>query len=259
MSTSPKPSLSSSQPPSSFSGSSDSPFSIGGHKWLRLLLFATLIYIAIVPVWLYALDTISWVAANCANWIYHLFDSQVSINSDGKVVRVFVAAPAESVLAGKVDESALRMDAATYGLPMLAALIAVTRADSMLAKTRAMLVGLSAMTALTVPIVLLWAKLAALNMANDLSEATYAHSGDRSSFFFYVFHGLAFSQPVVAVAFWMCLLMLGAFRDKPAPEQKVFTAARNALCPCGSGQKFKRCCGLAKNRSKSVSRKGENV
>ena len=232
------------------------PFSIGTHKWLRLLFFASVIYIALVPVWLYALDAVSWLAANCANWIYHLVDSQVAINSDGKVVRVFVTAPAESVLAGKVNESALRMDAATYGLPMLAALIAVTRADSLVAKARAMTIGLSAMTALTVPIVLLWAKLAALEMAKDLADATYTHSGDRSSFFFYVFHGLAFSQPVVAVAFWMGLLMLGAFRNKPAPEPKVFTAARNALCPCGSGQKFKRCCGLAKNRSKSVSRKG---
>jgi len=75
------------------------PFSIGAHKWLRLLLFASLIYVVLVPVWLYALDAMSWLSANCANSIYQLFDPQVSINSDGKVVRVFVAAPAESVLA----------------------------------------------------------------------------------------------------------------------------------------------------------------
>jgi hypothetical protein len=37
----------------------------------------------------------------------------------------------------------------------------------------------------------------------------------------------------------------GEFRGAPAPQQKVsaYTPARNSPCPCGSGKRYKRCCG----------------
>src|SRR5215208_7168633 len=169
MSTSPKPSLSYSQQPSSSIGSNDLPLSIGGHRWLRLLLLGMILYLALLPLWWVALDSISFVTATLGHWIYHFFDPQVTINPDGKVARVFVSA-AEQTGFGKLApyQLSLRMDTVTYGMPMLAALVIVTRADAAsakaraIAKARAMAVGLLVMTLFTVFAVMMWAKLASL-------------------------------------------------------------------------------------------------
>jgi hypothetical protein len=113
----------------------------------------------------------------------------------------------------------------------------------MRAKARALAVGLFAMMLLTVPIVMLWAKLAGLELEDQLAQAT--QTAARSSFFYYTFHGYAFSQPVLAIAVWLALLMLGLFKSKTKHEAPSVSVARNAPCPCGSGRKYKRCCGRA--------------
>lgn len=137
----------------------------------------------------------------------------------------------------------LRMDTVTYGLPMLAALVIATRADSIRAKAQALAVGLLVMTLLTVPVVMMWAQLASLQLEERIAQA--GDAGNRSSFFYYAFHGYAFSQPVVAIAIWLAMLMLGLFKSKPKREAMPVTVARNAACSCGSGRKYKRCCGRA--------------
>ena len=44
----------------------------------------------------------------------------------------------------------------------------------------------------------------------------------------------------------VALMMLGVFKQKREKEKPVAVAVgRNALCPCGSGRKYKRCCGKA--------------
>jgi len=124
---------------------------------------------------------------------------------------------------------------------MLAALVIVTRADSILAKIRALLTGLGVMVMLTLPAVLAWAKLTSL----EVDEKVAFGSGSRSSLLYYAFHGYAFSQPVVAVAIWLALMMLGLFKARSRREAPIGEVARNAPCPCGSGRKYKRCCGKA--------------
>lgn len=197
-----------------------------------------ILYLALLPLWWYSLPALATVAGVTGDWIYGLFDPRVSINPDRRIVRVFVTAPA--INDPQTTSSGLRLDTVTYGLPMLAALVLVTRADSILAKMRALVVGLGVMVVLTVPAVLAWAKLTSLEVDEKLAFG----SGDRSSLLFYAFHGYAFSQPVVAVAIWLALMMLGLFKAKSRQKAPIVAVARNAPCPCGSGRKYKRCCGL---------------
>src|SRR2546425_4686160 len=237
MSTSLKPSSSSFQQPYSSSGSNDSLFNIGSRRWIRLLFLTLVLYLVFLPLWWYSLQMLATVSGVVANWIYGLFDPRVAINPDGRVVRVFVTTSA--IGEAQSASSGLRLDTVTYGLPMLAALVIVTRADSILAKVRALLIGLAVMLVLTVPAVLAWAKLTSL----EIDQKTAFGGGDRSSLLFYAFHGYAFSQPVVAVAIWLALMMLGLFKARPKRETPVIAIHRNAPCPCGSGRKYKRCCG----------------
>jgi hypothetical protein len=195
------------------------------------------LYLALLPLWWYSLPMLTALSGTIANWLYRLFDPRISIVPDGRLVRILVAAPA--LTEAQTNSPALRLDTMTYGLPMLAALVIVTHADSVLAKLRALLLGLGVMAALTVPVMMAWAKLISIEIDEKMTVA----SGDRSSLMFDVMHGYAFCQPVVAVIVWMALMMLGLFEQSPTQNTQVSAPPRNAPCPCGSGRKFKRCCG----------------
>ncbi|HKA19940.1 MAG TPA: SEC-C domain-containing protein [Blastocatellia bacterium] len=236
MSTLLKQSSSSSRQHYSSSGSIDSLFSIGSRRWIRLLLLAIVLYLAFLPLWWYSLDILAHVTGLLANWIYSLLDPRVSIVPDGKVVRISVAA---SQLRGpQPNSSALRLDTVTYGFPMLAALVVVTHADSMRAKIRSLLVGLGVMVVLTVPVVMATAKLTSMEVDELITRGE-----DRSGMLFDIMHGYAFSQPVVAVVVWWLLITLGLFKEGQSQKTPSVAVTRNAPCPCGSGRKYKRCCG----------------
>ncbi|HXF40170.1 MAG TPA: SEC-C domain-containing protein [Blastocatellia bacterium] len=211
------------------------PFNIGSRRWVRLLLFGVGVYLALLPLWWLALPILASASGFVADWIFGLLDARVSIVPEGRVVRVLVAA-----LDGQPTSSGLRLDTVTYGLPMFAALVMVTRADSLRAKLRTLLLGLALMSALTIPVVMAWAKLTTLQVDERL-----AASGNSSGFLYYAFHGYAFSQPVVAIVLWLGMMMLGMFKDTKKPDSSTRIIRRNAPCPCGSGRKYKRCCGLA--------------
>src|ERR1051325_191173 len=170
MSTLPKPSLSYSQQPSSSSGSNDLPLSIGGHRWLRLLVLGAVVYLVLLPLWWSALDAIAFFAATFADSVYHFFDPLVTINPDGKVVRVFASASEQSGFGNlNPHQLSLRMDTVTYGMPMLAALALVTRADLVFAKARALIIGLLVMSFSTVLAVMMWAKLTSLQLDEQIA------------------------------------------------------------------------------------------
>jgi len=194
------------------------------------------LYLAFLPLWWYSLQPLAAVSGAAANIIYRLFDSRISIVADGRVVRVLVAASHNP--GAQPQSSALRLDTVTYGLPMLAALVIVTRADSKRRKLLALSAGLGVMVALTVPVVMAFAKLTSLE-ADELGSGP----GTNSSVMFDAMHGYAFSQPDVAVVIWLPLMMLGGFRDRASQNAPAAAIARNAACPCGSGRKYKRCCG----------------
>lgn len=206
---------------------------------------AAALYVVFLPLWWLSLDAITWFAAGAADSLYHFVNPAVTIHAEAKVARVTVALPEPVVAGEKPYQLPLRMDSVTYGMPMLAALIVVTRARGWAAKLRALSVGLAAMLLVTVPVVMLWAKLATLQLEEQLAPEMRTLGGNRASVVYYLFHGYAFSQPVVAVALWLALVMLGIFK---APDAKAAPAAhpqaaRNAPCPCGSRRKYKRCCG----------------
>jgi SEC-C motif len=210
---------------------------LGNHKW-RLLL-AVALYLAFLPLWWYSLGLIAIASGPLANLIYGFFDPRVSIYSDGRVLGFLV-----TVEGAQPHASGLRLDLVTYGMPMLAALIIATRADTLLLKVRALVVGLALMAALVVPAAMAWAKLTSLEIDDQISPGS-----GRAGFLFLAFHGFAFSQPVVATGVWLGMLMLGTFKQKQKPESLTTSVGRNAPCPCGSGRKYKRCCGRAKNRN----------
>jgi hypothetical protein len=174
----------------------------------------------LLPLWWVSLGWLASVASAVAGLIYHTLNPLVSISSDQTIINVTVRASEASGFAGQSHTSPLRVDTITYGLPMLAALVIVTRADTLKAKCRAFALGMGVMLALTVPAVIIWTKLASLQLDDMIARANYLFTGDRASFFYYTFHGYAFSQPILAVALWIGLVMLGVFREASAPEPK---------------------------------------
>ena len=205
-------------------------FGISGHKWLRLFALALALYIVLLPLWWYSLGAISALAGTCASWIYTFFDAQVGITPRAKVVQLTIN--------GRLQSIGLRIDMVTYGLPMLIALVMVTRSTSLVAKLRALTIGCAVMFVLTVCALLAWAK-----MTTSQLEQQPVPGNEQSGFFFLAFHGYTFSQPAIAVLVWLTLIMLGLFKGRSTDDRGSATVARNASCPCGSGRKYKRCCG----------------
>lgn len=200
-------------------------------------MLAVVLYLAFLPAWWFLLPPLATVAGFVAGSIYQLLDSRVSVIPDGRLVRVLVALSG----GGNVQDTSsnLRLDTVTYGLPMIAALVIATHSESILSKMQALLAGLAVMFVLTVLAIMAWAKLATLGIDQQLTQ-----SGDRSSFLFYIFHGYAFSQPVVAILLWLAMVMLGMFKRTKMRQPESVAVLRNAPCPCGSGRKYKRCCGV---------------
>jgi hypothetical protein len=222
------------------------PFAnLGRHKWLRLLLVTALLYLVFLPLWWQSLGALSILFATFADVIYHLFDSRVSIVPDGSNINVFVTAGQESGFGGQVQSSALRISTITYGFPMLAALVISTKAETVFAKLKALGAGIGALLVITLPPVMLWAALTSAQLDDRIAIATQRNDRSQATFLYYLFHGYAFSQPVIAVGVWLSLVMLGLFKRRTRTEQPLPAAGRNDPCPCGSGRKYKRCCGRA--------------
>src|SRR5215471_7129101 len=214
-----KQSSSSSQQPFSSSGSSDLLLNIGQHKWLRLLGLVLLLYVAILPIWWVALDPLTAIAAACADLIYHFFDASVSITADARVARVTLSAG--DAVVNNPQASGLSMETVTYGLPMLAALIAATRPATVWGKLEALAAGLSVMIVLTILAVVAWARLVNLQQYDQAMLVTASTRGHTSAFMYYSFHGYAFSQPVLAVIIWMATSMSEVFEARPARVAKA--------------------------------------
>lgn len=200
----------------------------------------------LLPVWWFSLGAITAVTGICADLIYHnLLNSSVTIQPGDSNMNFYVS---NRNFGNQQQAAAFKMDTITYGLPMLIALVLVTGADSWRSRFRALAVSLLAMFLLTLAVVMLKAKVTSLELDGRIAAATMQSGSSSAGFLSLVVHGYAFSQPVVAVLIWFAVLLLGIFKDKPksstpqVPAQSA-SIARNAPCPCGSGRKYKRCCG----------------
>lgn len=182
-------------------------FSVGPHKWLRLLLLGAGCYLVLLPLWWYSLDVLTWAAGGVAGAVYHFFDPNVSVVTEGRLAKFYVSPPPGSGFNAPLA-SALQIDRVTYGLPMLIALVLITSAP-WIARLRALALGLLIMFCATVAAIMLFGKMQSLHVEDQIAAAV-----DRTSFFFYLFHGYAFLQPVVAVVIWLVMLLTGFLRDK---------------------------------------------
>jgi len=207
---------------------------IGGHEWLRVLLAGIAVYLLLLPLWWQAINPVAALVTTIANWIYGIFDQQVMITAKNGIGEIRVYTNGRS----KVYSSELQIDAVTSGLPLLLALLFVTRADSLYAKARLLSVALLITAFATVTAVILTAKEASMK----ITEVVQGGGGHYSRYFYNAVDGYSICQPVLAVTIWIALLMFGSFK-KTRTKQEVGHTKRNAPCPCGSLQKYKRCCG----------------
>jgi hypothetical protein len=200
-----------------------------------------LLYLAFLPVWWAALDPLTAFASACADLIYRLFNSSISIAADGRVVRIALG---EGAVAGyQPQDSGLRIETISYGMPMLVALIVATRPARLLGKIEALAIGLALMTLLTVLAVITWARLVSLEAYDQMMFATTSMKGHTSQFLYYCFHGYAFSQPVLAAITWMGTAICGFFDIRPQKDTGGRPQDPKSSCGCGSGRQFRRCCG----------------
>jgi len=199
------------------------------------------LYVAFLPLWWAALPVVTSIAAACADFLYHFFNSAVSIAADSRVARVTLeAGPA---VGDQPVESGLRMETISYGMPMLAALIAATRPVGLLHKLEALGAGLAIMAILSIIAVVGWARLVSLQAYDQMMFVTTSIRGHTSAFTYYCFHGYAFSQPVVAVIIWMSTSMSGIFEGHRRPVPSAQRLDPKSPCHCGSGRQYRRCCG----------------
>lgn len=175
-------------------------------------------YVVFLPVWWYSLDALTVLWSTGADVLYGIFDSRTTIEPNGKTINIFVT------IEGVTHSSALKVDATTYGLPLLLALVIVTP-GTLRSRLKALVVGLLVMFLVTVPAVMLWAKVTSLELEEQLA-ASVLDRGTRSQFFFYAFNGYAFSQPVVAVVIWLGLMMLGVFKPPGAQASRPHDSRR---------------------------------
>lgn len=200
------------------------------------------LYLGFLPLWWYSLDALTLLWATGADLAYSVFDSQTTIEASGKTINFYVT------IEGQRHSSALKVDTASYGIPLLLALVIATP-GTIRSRLKALGAGLLIMLLITVPAIMMWAKLTSLELEEQISPSALDR-GTRSQFFYYAFHGYAFSQPVLAVLTWLTLLMLGVFKKSQEKTRKEASAVnRNDPCPCGSGLKYKRCCGRVPNPS----------
>ncbi len=215
--------------------------------WLRFIGLGIVFYFVFFIVWWYALDALTFIAGNAAGWVYGLFDSSTSISANEKLVIFSVRAGQNTEFAGQARTTALNMGKITYGLPMFAAMAAATKTHSLWGKAKCLGLGVLVFLALSIPAVMMFAKMLGLQLEDQIAAASLGSSETRASFFYYAFHGYAFSQPVIAVALWMAIVLLGLFKRASKPENQVSTTSGASPCPCGSGRKYRRCCGRKKD------------
>ena len=185
--------------------------------WLRFIGLAILFYLVFLVVWWYTLDALTFAAGNIAGWLYGLFDPGTSISTHEKLVVFNVQAGKNTDFAGQARTTALNMGKITYGLPMFAAMASATRSRSWVGKLKAVALGVVVFVLLSIPAVMVWAKMLGLQLEDQIAAVSQGSSETRASFFYYAFHGYAFSQPVVAVALWLAIILLGLFKARPLP------------------------------------------
>jgi SEC-C motif len=215
-------------------------------EWPRVLLRftlglagASLAWLALAPVYAWGLATVARAAAplleNTPGAYYAVEGSRVLVH---RPVRL----PGQAQMRDVVYTVWLASGA--FGLPALAALILATPGWSGRTRARALAWGLGLLTVTQIASMLVavdfWQQMP-VRLLNVPAFYLSGHSPVRlqvisAVYYFFEIMGRGFFVLVAYVA------LLG-LRETPRRSRRG--AGRNARCPCGSGRKFKRCCGAA--------------
>lgn len=141
------------------------------------------------------------------------------------------------------------LPAANYGPPVLAALILAAPGWTWRRRGRALAVGLALLT--LTQIVFFAVTIVATQQSPVMSPEGMIQPSGHSPIKQAIFYGLYYFFDAMGRGFFALMIFLGLVAFWwPEPEPRVSTAPlaagrprRNAPCPCGSGLKYKRCCG----------------
>ena len=142
------------------------------------------------------------------------------------------------------------LPAANYGPPVLAALILATPAWTWRRRGRALVVGLTLLTLTQIAFFIV--TIVATQQSPVMSPEGMLQPAGHSPIKQPIFYGLYYFFDAMGRGFFALLIFLGliAFwwtpRETRAPTAPVAASrrvGRNDPCPCGSGLKYKRCCG----------------
>ena len=143
------------------------------------------------------------------------------------------------------------LPAANYGPPVLTALILATPGFTWRRRGRALGIGLALLT--LTQIVFFIVTIVATQQSPVMSPEGMIQPAGYSPIKQPIFYGLYYFFDAMGRGFFALMIFLGliAFcwtpREAPAPTPPLVARGRvrrNAPCPCGSGLKYKRCCGI---------------
>jgi SEC-C motif len=134
---------------------------------------------------------------------------------------------------------------ANYGVPLLVALILATPGWSMGRRWPAMAIGLGLLSISQVAFLLVY--IVATQQSPVMSPEGPIWLPGFSPVKRAVFYWLFYFFEITGRGFFALLIYLGlvalTWKPRPAGTAAATRSGRNAPCPCGSGLKYKRCCG----------------
>jgi hypothetical protein len=140
----------------------------------------------------------------------------------------------------------LWLPAANYGPPLLAALVLSAPGWSWRRRGRSLALGLGLLTlsqiAFFVITVVATQQSPVMSPEGMIQPAGYSPIKKPIFFALYSFFD-AMGRGFFALLIFLGLVALGGERHPAAAAAAARRARRNAPCPCGSGRKYKRCCG----------------
>ena len=137
--------------------------------------------------------------------------------------------------------------AANYGLPLLTALIVAAPGWSWRRRGRSLAVGLGLLT--LTQVVFFVVTVVATQQSPVMSPEGMIQPSGHSPIKQPIFYALYYFFDAMGRGFFALLIFLGLIAFSSDPSAPVPAPAaprrvgRNAPCPCGSGLKYKRCCG----------------
>jgi hypothetical protein len=200
---------------------------------------ASLVWLALAPVYAWGLAAVARASAplleNTPGAYYAVEGSRVLVH---RPVRV----PGEAQTRDVVYTVWLASGA--FGLPVLAALILATPGWSWRMRARALAWGLAVLTVTQIASLLVSVDFWQQRPVTVLQAPPFyltGHSARRLQ----VVSAVYYFFEIMGRGFFVLLVYVALLGLRERPRRAGPGAGRNAMCPCGSGRKYKRCCGAA--------------